>query len=92
MRLCLLHLPCADRKAGIERESITLQGTFRLGTVRAAWLTSPSLGWITIQDAGCADLGGGADACAIEFDERAQPAAAAAAANTTRSASSAAVV
>jgi hypothetical protein len=59
-------------------------GGIRLGTVRAAWLTSPSLGWITIQEAGCADLGGGVDACFLEFDESA-----AAAANTTRAAENA---
>ena len=60
------------------------EGPIQMGTIRAAWLISPSLGWITIQNAGCADLGGGVDACSIEFDENA-----AAAANTTQNANEA---
>jgi hypothetical protein len=42
-------------------------GPIRLGTVRTAWLVSPSLGWITISDAGCLDVGG-VDSCTIEFE------------------------
>jgi hypothetical protein len=42
-------------------------GPIRLGTVRAAWCVSPSLGWITISDAGCVDVGG-VDSCTIEFE------------------------
>jgi hypothetical protein len=56
------------------------EGAIRLRSVRAQWFTSPSLGWITIQDAICADLGGGVDACTIEF---AEGTAAAEAANAT---------
>ena len=42
-------------------------GAIEMGTIRAAWFVSPSLGWITIQNAGCADLGDGKDACSITF-------------------------
>ena len=36
-------------------------GPIELRNIRAAWMVSPSLGWITIQNAGCADLGGGVE-------------------------------